>query len=312
MDSGMAINFDMRPKTKLSIAIPAVVCASIFMALMSASVKIAGLTLSSEMMIFWRNLLSIILFLPWLQFGPPHQSLATKLKTKEWKLHILRGVTSFLAVYLLYYSLKFLNLTTATLLYNTTPLFIPIISFLWMGIVIHHRLWWALGTGFFGIVLALGPGIEICNPAVLLALLGGIFVAISLLSLRFAHYSEPAYRTLFYLFLICLICPMLIFIFTFQSSLETFHLQDLKMLFVIGIFGFLYQICINVASKNAPMRLLSPFFYLTVIFSMVLDKLIWKTSIPMLTIFGFIFIVLGAILQLVLYPKDDLIIKKRH
>jgi len=302
----------MRPKTKLSVAIPAVICASIFMALMGGAVKIASLSLSAEMMIFWRNLVSLILFLPWLQFAPPHQPIVKKLKTKEWKLHILRGVTSFLAVYLFFYSLKFLNLTTATLLFNTTPIFIPVISFIWMRIAIHHRLWWALGTGFFGILLVLDPGFEIFNPAAFLALLSGIFVAISLVSLRLAHYSEPAYRTLFYLFLICLICPGLISLFTFQTSWETIHFHDFKMLIVIGILGFLYQICMNVTSKNAPMRLISPFFYLTVIFSMVLDKLIWKTSLSMPTLFGFIFIVLGAILQLVLYPKDDLIIKKRE
>ena len=58
--------------------------------------------------------------------------------------------------------------------------------------------------------------------------------------------------------------------------------------------------------------MISPFFYLTVIFSMVIDKLVWKNAISPVTLIGFVLIVVGAILLLVLYPKEDFIIKKGH
>jgi len=305
----LILNIKERPKKRLKFAIPLILLASIFMALMGATVKFGSANLTAESMVFWRNFVSMIILLPWLLFYPPKGALPKKIKTKQWRIHLVRGVCSFFAAFLYFYSLKFLDLTSATLLFNTIPIFVPIIVFIWKKIIIQHRLWWAIGIAFLGIIMILHPGGKIFQYASLLALLSGIVGAISLVALRFAHYSESPPVMLFYLFNICMICSGIISLFTFKANWMNLNAFDFRLLILLGIFGFLYQFCLNSAIKFAPIRLLSPFIYMAVIFTMILDKVIWKVSFSPLTYVGFVLIVLGAFLMLWLYPKDDLKIK---
>jgi drug/metabolite transporter (DMT)-like permease len=280
------------------------------MALMAIIVKMGSSNLRPESMVFWRNLIGLMILLPWLQFSSPHQSLKAKLYTKEWKLHLIRGVSNFFAAYLYFYSLKFLNLTSATLLFNTMPIFVPFVAFFWKKIAIHHRLWWAIGCAFLGIVCILRPGTQIFQFASCIALLSGIFGAISLVSLRLSHYTEPPIRVFFSLFIISALCSGLVSLFFFKDNWEHLALFDFKLLIPLGIFGFLFQVCITLATKFATARLLSPFLYMTVVFAFIFDKIIWNVPVTGLSLVGFFLIVSGAVLMLVLYPKDDLKVAK--
>jgi drug/metabolite transporter (DMT)-like permease len=301
----MPLDLAKRPKKQLLLAIPFVLLASLFSALMAACVKLGSSQMTAESMVFWRNLISLLILLPWLKWNAPRNKLKDKISTKELKLHIIRGVSSFLAVYLYFYSLQYLDLSSATLLFNTIPIFIPIVALVWQGFAIKHRLWWAIGIAFLGIALVLKPEGNIFQTASLLALLSGIIGAVSLVSLRLGHYTEPPARMLFYLFVICMASAGLFTLFSFKSSWLSISQDDLVMLVLIGVFGFLYQMFMTAATKYAPIRLLSPFLYMAVIFTMFLDQLIWRTELPRTALIGFVFIVLGAILMLVLYPKED-------
>ncbi len=307
----MTINFENRPRKQLRLAIPLVLLACFFTALMALVVKIGASHLTPESMVFWRSVIGLLILLPWIQFTPPHAPLSVKLKTKQWKIHLIRGIASFLSIFFYFYSLKYIDLTTSTLLYNTIPIFVPIVGYLWKRIVIYHRLWWALGIAFLGILCVLQPGKGVFQFASIIALLSGIMGAVSLVAMRFGHYSDPPSRILFYVFAVQGVCTGLVTLFTFGASWESLHLKDLFPLGLIGIFGFLYQISMTSAVKFASVRYLSPFLYVTVVFTMIFDKLIWDASLSWLSLLGFFLIVSGAILMMVLYPKEDLHFKPK-
>jgi drug/metabolite transporter (DMT)-like permease len=303
----MALNSKKRPKIRLQIAIPLMLVVSFFMALIALLAKISATFSTTSSLLFWRNAISLVLLLPWLRWAPPRTSpVLEKLKTKEWKLHLIRGLSGFFSVYLFFYSLNFLDLTSATVLWNTMPIFVPLVVLAWHRIPIYHNLWWAIGISFVGILLILQPGTDIFQSAALIPLLAGIFGAVALVSLRSGHYSEPSWRLMFYLFVISIICSGLSSLFSFESSWKPLTLEQLGLLISIGVLGFFYQLTLTFALKFAPIRLLSPFLYLSMIFTLLFDKEIWNVSFSTLTLIGFFCVLAGVFLTVVLYPKEGL------
>jgi len=304
--TAMVLDRKHRPKVHLPSAIPFMLLASFILACMSLIVKTGAGSLPPSALVFWRSFISLILLLPWLQLGPPAIPFREKIKTAKWHIHFIRGFSSFLSSLVFFYSLKYLDLTSATVLLNTLPIFVPIVLFFWHKTPIYHNLWWAIGVAFVGILFIVQPGTAIFEWASLLALLGGIIGAIALVSLRSGHYTEPSYRILFYLFLICTVAGGLLSLFSFKESWLDLTITNLELYLLMGLCGFLYQVVLTTAIKFAPLRLTSPFLYLSMIFTFIFDKVIWKTPFSTLSLVGFFLVVVGAFLTIALYPKEDL------
>jgi drug/metabolite transporter (DMT)-like permease len=274
------------------------------MALMSAFVKEIGKNSSTSAIIFWRNFLSLLFLMPWLFVQK--KSLREQLKTKEYKFLAVRGVSNFIASSLYFYSLKFLPLSNATLLFNTMPLFVPLVSYFWQRVVIIKKLWWGLGLAFLGIAIALDPRVGLFQPATLLALAAAIFGAIGLLSLRLGHYTETHSRLMFYLFASNTLLGLVFSLFSFEKNWLTLDKETFIDLIFVGVFGFLYQIAVTLGSRFVPVRLGGVFIFFSVIFSFFIDHFVWKTDIALSTYIGCALVIFGSILKVILYPKDDL------
>lgn len=300
------IDLNKRPETRSHLAIPGIIVASIFNASMGACVKLSLDHLSIEALTFWRNFISLLLFFPWVLWLPPRGNLKEKLKVTHWKMVAIRSITGLASVVLFFYSLKSLSLSDSLLLVNTMPIFIPFVAYFWKGFPIFHRLWWGIGSAFIGLVFILTPGSLPFHWATLSALTAGLLAAVAMIALRMSHYSEPSYRTIFYTFLICASVMGLATLFNFEKSWHALTLPQAMLVISIGILGLLYQTCITWAAKHGPMRLISSFTYSGVVFSALLDYWIWNNYLSLSFYLGFFFIVLGAILITVLYPKKDM------
>lgn len=303
----MKLISSLRPKNKLALAIFFASLYGIFAASLGAVVKLAssqGVSFTS--IVLWRNLVGAFALLLWILVLSPHRKKISYLKTPQLKMQALRSITGLIAVVLYFYSLKTLPLSDSTLLLFTSPIFVPIIAFFWHRLALRHEMWWGLIISFIGIGVVLNPGKEIFHPASILALLSGVFAAIAILSLRLSHYSEPGERTLFYNFGIATLIMLIVGVFTLEEDLPDYNTL---WLLAIGVIALIAQIFLTSAAKYAPMRLLSPFFYVAVIFSIFLDLWIWGHPITPQIIWGCALIILGNALMVILYPKDDL--KKR-
>jgi drug/metabolite transporter (DMT)-like permease len=80
--------------------------------------------------------------------------------------------------------------------------------------------------------------------------------------------------------------------------------QGILLLCGIGVLGLIFQLFFTLSTKYAPARLISPFYYSTVIFSVILDYLIWHVSIDTYKIIGIALVLLGVCLVVLLYPKE--------
>jgi drug/metabolite transporter (DMT)-like permease len=100
-------------------------------------------------------------------------------------------------------------------------------------------------------------------------------------------------------------------LFSLKTTWLTFNSSNIPWLILIGLLALGAQIAVTLAAKHAPMRLLGPFFYFAVLFGVFLDRLIWEAPLTLHFFWGCLLIVLGNVLMIVLYPKDDLQIRKR-
>lgn len=160
---------------------------------MGAMVKYLSTHLPNEMVVFFRSAMGLAALLPWVWrrgFG--------QLKTRQWRGHLLRGLAGLAAMYCYFFAIAHMPLAEATLLNYSTPLFVPFIAMLWLGEKISHRLWAAIGLGFFGIVLILKPGPKLFTPVSLIGVASGIFAALAMTSIRRLTRSEPTLRIVFY------------------------------------------------------------------------------------------------------------------
>lgn len=302
----MKVDYSKRPVKKFPQAIFFIMLFALFTAFNSAAVKYVADEISIVSIILWANMVGLVSMLLWIFVLSPKKKTLSYLKTPQIKNQALRSLSRLVTLFLFFYALKTLAIADATLFLFTSSIFIPIIAFLWHKIKFHHEIWWGLIVAFIGIGIVLNPGKEIFQPASLLALASGITSAIALLSLRFSHYEEPSDRTLFYNFGIAGVVIFLISLFSFEANWSSLNGERIFWLIGIGFLALGAQINLTLATKFAPMRFLSPFMYIAVIFGMFLDWIIWQHK-PTLEIYiGCLLIVAGNVLMVFLYPKDDL------
>ena len=158
---------------------------------------------------------------------------------------------------------------------------------------------------FLGIILVLNPGEGVFQVASLWALIAGMFGAVSSVALRFAHYTEPFERTLFYYFLVGVVASGVVVLVNPQQNWNSLDWSGIFWLGMIGLTGVSFQILYTLACKHGPVRMISVFLYASVIFGIMVDWLIWGREISVYTFLGFILVVIGAFLMVYLFPKEE-------
>ncbi len=270
-------------------------------AVMSACSKLAVSKVPVPTVLFFQNLICLALILPWvLKKG------LMSLKTRRIGLHLTRDITGLLSFFSLFFALKTIPLADGVLLQNTAPLWIPLVIYGWLRIHIKKYLWWGMLIGFLGVVLILKPGSDALQIGSFLGITSGIFLGISLVSIRRLTSTEPLYRILsiYSLFGVLATAP-----FAFSGPLF-FPPYTWLLLLGVGGFMFLAQILITYSFKHGKASTLAPIAYSAVFFSVILGWLIWNHIPDFLSIIGMILVITGSILSIYFEKKNDAKIEK--
>lgn len=105
---------------------------------------------------------------------------------------IRRGVVMFVAYTAYYLALAALPMATTVALYFSAPLFITILSVLFLAEKVGPRRWIALFAGFAGVLIMVRPGGALFDWAALLPVLSGLAYAISMIGARKLGTTESA------------------------------------------------------------------------------------------------------------------------
>ncbi len=288
----------------LKLAIPLAIIAALAISASLIPVKFLAGFPTTGVVLFVRYFIILLIVFPFIYVHRGEQSVGQFLKTKRPVLHIVRGVCGTLSVFCYFYASTTLPLADITVLFSTAPLFIPLIARVWGGIKIIHQLWWGICIGFIGVICILHPGKELFHLDALFGLLSGFLAGVTYVANRYLTYTEPPLRNLFYYFVLGTVCALLVAL-SHIHQLAQLNLKAWLLLIAIGILGYIYQYSFTVATRNAPVRLITTFLNCAVIFSLLFDFFIWHIIPSWLSVAGIILTIVGSVLLVVLYPKES-------
>ena len=265
-----------------------IVLAFLCVAIMSAFGK-AAVRVSTGTIVFFQNFISLLLFLPWaLRHG------TAGVKTSRIGLHVLRAVSGLLSQALMFIAVKKMPLMNAVLLTNSAPLFIPLITWVWLKEKISGVVWASLLVGFLGVMLILKPSAALLsNPAALAATTAALFSAFALVTVNRLSTTETTQRILFYYFLFSSLAAAP-FAFASWKILST---REWMYLIGIGVSMAISQLLIILAYRHASAGRIAPFNYSVVVFSGLIGWLVWRNAPDILSLFGVLFVSVGGILS---------------
>lgn len=294
-----------KKKKDLLLAIGAAVCAALSNALMATLTKIeVGQGSQPAMILFWRSVWSFLFLFPIIFLSRPKFTLVSKVKTSRFKLHLIRSVAGFAGVLLYFVALKYLSLTVATLLYFTIPLFMPFVGYVWVRRPLPRLGWIGLIVGFIGVLFVIKPGHALFHTASLVGLLSGLIITIGQFAAHLLTTTESNNRINFYYFIVTGLITLPFTFFLPGKEWGALSLENLAYFFGIAVFGFGYLFALNFSLKHGSPSLVTSFLYTVVIFSMLLDWLIWHQIAHWMTWTGSVLVVVGVILIYHFYKID--------
>ena len=257
---------------------------------MNIFVKLIGPSIPIYELIWVRFFIGLILLLPIIFLS----------KNFSFKLNnpfkfLLRTISALLGMSLLFMAVQKISLSQALLLANTTPLIVPIFAYLMtrsklttLGII-------GIIIGFIGVGVVLDPKHTSLGVGALLALGSAFFVGLAIIQVRLLGKTMKILPLLFYYFLMstALMTPFGLIKIAIPSS-EKITL----FLILIGIIGFIYQICSTLSYKLAPVRLTTPILYVNVLLGGLFEWIVWGQKPSLSFLVGCIIIIVGVVITL--------------
>lgn len=242
------------------------VVSAFFFSLMGAFVREASATVNNETLVFFRNLIGVLFFLP--------MALAKgwkPLKTDRPLSHMLRTTYGLGGMYCYFYALSHLPLADAMLFNYAAPVFTPIVAYLWLKERLTVRMMVTTVIGFTGVLLVAKPSGALISPISLIGIAASCMTACAFVSIRQMSDTEPAYRIVFYFALFG----------TFFSAIPLFwawqplNLHQLLLILGIGFFASLGQLAMSQAYVLASPGVIGPIAYSAIVFAGIIAWFRW-------------------------------------
>ncbi|MGA7950465.1 MAG: DMT family transporter [Thiobacillaceae bacterium] len=247
------------------------VAAALF-GVMGALVKIAAADFSSADLVFYRSVFGLvaIYFIILLRT----RSWTSALATIHWRAHLHRALAGFAALALFFYAVAHLPLPTAVTLNYTAPLFLAVITTLWLGERHARTLGLAIALGFVGVVVLLAPGMPDQDGwAMWMGLASGLLAAVAYLNVRaLGRLGEPEWRVVFYFALISTLGAAVWM--AWQGTRWPSPMQ-LPLLLAIGVTATLAQLAMTRAYRLGNTLVVGSLAYATVGFSALYGRLLF-------------------------------------
>jgi drug/metabolite transporter (DMT)-like permease len=264
-----------------------VLSASLTFAIMGAVVKVVSLSLTNEMVVFFRNFCALFFILPWVWYSHPPGGV----RTSHFSLHLLRSVAGLGGMYCFFYVIARMQLSESFLLMSTAPLFIPIIAYLWINEPVERKVRGAIVVGFSGIILILKPGIGVFQPIAFIGLAAGLLGALAMVSIRRMSSSEPTIRIVFYFTMLGTLISAMPLVWLWQPP----KAEIWWLLLLIGLLAAVGQFLLTKGYSLAPAARVGPFSYSNVVFAMLLGSILWDESLDYLTWVGALLVCIAGI-----------------
>jgi drug/metabolite transporter (DMT)-like permease len=192
------------------------------------------------------------------------------LKTKNIKLHSLRGILNAGAMLCFFYGLSITPLAQVTALGFSAPLFATVLAVIFLGEVVRVRRWTAIIIGFLGTMIILRPGMVDLGIGPLLIVISAAIWSVALMVIKVMTRTDSSVTISFYA---SIFLSPLVFFAAFPFW-ELPSWEQLGWMFLLAALGTFAQTLMNQSLKLADTSVVMPVDF---------SKMIWATLL------GFVF-----------------------
>lgn len=237
----------------------AYLAASAFLfATMGVFIRLASETVNNETVVFARNLGGLLMLLP-LYAVRGFSGLATS----KFYMHAWRALVGLAAMYCFFYAIAKLPLSTSMLFTYSSPVFIPLVAWLFLHERITGPRFVAALLGLVGVAMVTKPDQGLFTWLSVIGVGASFLAAMAFVTVRALTHTEPATRIVFYFAAIS----------TLVSAVPMFWAarpltgHELGLLACVGALATISQICMSKAYGHAPASAIGPLAYLAIVFA---------------------------------------------
>lgn len=259
--------------------------------LSGAVAKVLSETMDPIEIVFYRNLLGIIIILYSLK------KVRVSINTSKLHLLLLRGIFGTLAMLFFFYTIATIPLGEAVVLNITSPFFVTILAYYFMKESISTNTIFALIIGFIGVVLIIKPfGMEISIEHIC-GVLGGFFAAAAYSTIKKIKDIYDARIIMLSFMGIGVIIPLLLYLFTpyvkFQIHTDPFIWSLIALMAILSTAS---QWFLTRAYSLSRASIIGVVGYSSIPFAVGFGVMLGDSFPDMFTFFGIALIALGGIL----------------
>jgi drug/metabolite transporter (DMT)-like permease len=202
-----------------------------------------------------------IAMLPWIL----HRNFAA-LRTGKLHLHTLRTVFSSIAVLALFYAVRETPLAKVTALSFTMPIFTALLAIYFLGEVVGVRRWAAILFGFAGAMVVLRPGFEAIDLGSLIVILSAFLFALTILVIKTLTRTDSIVTISIYGAVMRVPFSFVPAYFVWQTP----RIEHLAWFAALGLLEVAAAFSFTQALKDADTAVITPMFYLQLIWAAAL------------------------------------------
>lgn len=206
------------------------------------------------------------------------------LATRRPGLQLVRSLLLMLCTVLFFTAIAHMPLADAVAISFVVPMIVTALSVPLLGEAVGLRRWAAVLVGFVGVLIILRPGLGVMHWAASLLLVMAVsFAFFQIITRKLASEGEDPLATLYYSALIGTAGLSLALPFVWQPVMAWW---PALMLSSLGIWAGLGHYCLIRAHEMAPVSVLSPLLYMSLIWGALFGYLIFGDVVDGYTLVG--------------------------
>lgn len=264
------------PNPALGIAMK--ITSALAFTLMSAGIKRLGSDYPTGQVVFFRSAFALVPLAIWLGWGG---NLLDSVRTSDLRGHVLRGIIGSCAMFAGFVALSYLPLSDAVAIGYLSPLITVMLAALFLGETVRAYRWSAVGIGFVGVMIMLGPHLDLGSvgsgglgaplAGIGFGLVGACCAAGATIQVRRLTATERTGAIVLYFSLL----TTLLGAATIVAGWKMPGAFDLVLLVLVGIFGGIGQIFQTQSFRYADASIIAPFDYTTMIFALLIGWVVF-------------------------------------
>lgn len=264
-DSALNLSQSMTPSIGKGLALLSL--SAFLFATMGVLIRLAAHSVDNASIVFFRNLTGLLMLLPWFALQGFDQ-----LRTHKFPMHLWRALVGLCAMYGFFYAIAHLKLSNAMVFTYSSPVFIPVVAWLFLKEKITPMMLFAAALGLVGVLLVAKPDSGMVNHLSLIGIASSFLASMAFVTVRAMTPTEPPTRIVFYFCLIATLVSAIPMVWSWRS----FRLHELLLVTGAGVLATLSQISLSTAYKFAPAGQIGPANYLAILFAGFWAALLWQ------------------------------------